>query len=274
VENIDEARTIFASTTLPELVFEPVVTNCAWVYFDSLCCAYGWDLVSALARQHGDTTVWIDALDLLEPCVLTISADSNAEGYAAICDDDLVAADDVRWWGNSGKWGIHGSRGHEIAVVGQVADARWPRSVHCDVRTIDTAMRIAMASDEFREKLRITYDALSWDPALDDRRALPELVELCREVVDDRVDPVVAIRRLVDLVDRAPKHVRRTAATARLHQAWGRTSYLLLGAARAPFGPLLLAHNDRNHERHAAEERPLVRQACAEILEAVGRTSS
>ncbi len=198
---------------------------------------------------------------MCEPSVSTISSDSDLEQYQQICDEALIGANAVRWWGSSGRWGIHGSRSLEIAVAGQVGDAHWPRSADCDVLTIDAAMRSARASDDARQKLGLNYDELSWDPALEDRQALTTLVELCREVVTDQVDPVVAIRRFVDVLDRTPKPVRRIRATGQLHQAWSRTQYILLDADRAPFGPLLLAQNDSNHQRHSDEERQLVRLA-------------
>jgi hypothetical protein len=104
--------------------------------------------------------------------------------------------------------------------------------------------------------------------------ALPELSRVCEQVLSDQIDPVVAVRLLVDLIEHAPKGVRRIGATDRLHKAWSRTHYLLFGKARDQFGPLLLEVNDRNHARHSAEERALVRDACREILQAVGRFRS
>lgn len=118
------------------------------------------------------------------------------------------------------------------------------------------------------------YDATSWDPAEESPQALLELVEVCHGALAEHLDPIVAIRRLVDLLDLVPKSVRRIAATQRLHEAWTRTQYLLLGAARDQFGPLLLTQNDANHQRHADEERVLVHQSCSEIIAQVKYVSA
>ena len=260
---------IFARRELPEFVFKPAVTSSAWVSFDALCSGYGWELLTALAQLHGDGAVHAVGVDLVEPQLLTFAREADCERYGTVCDNELVAATVVRWWGSSGQWGVQGSRDLEIAVAGQVGEASWPRRADCDVLTIDAALRLARGTEEVRDQLLATYDAISWDPASEDPSALRELSELCRDVQANRVDPVVAIRRFVGLLDRVPKLVRRIAATEQLHKAWTRTQYLRLGEARAAFGPLLLAQNDQNHERHSNEERGLVRQAADEILAAI-----
>lgn len=133
--------------------------------------------------------------------------------------------------------------------------------------------RQARVSDGVRAQMMATYDDLSWDPALENVAALPELVDACRAVLADQIAPIVAVRRIVDLIDVAPKPIRRSPATERLHTAWGRTGYLLLGANRAQFGPLLLAQNDANHDRHSTEERPIVQRAAEDIVSAIERSS-
>jgi hypothetical protein len=239
---------------------------------DDLCCVYGWALLTALARQHGDTHVQIESSNTDEPSAMTIQADADEDAYEKLCDDQLWALDRIRWWGSSGRWGIHGSRYFEVAVAGQVDDVRWPRITNCDVLSIDAAIRLARLArvlDELLAQMMATYDALSWDPALENESPVRDLADACRAVLADRIDPIVAIRRIVDLLRIAPKQIRRTSATAQLHKASGRTGYLLLGADRARFGPLLLAQNDRNHERHSLEEGPMVRRAAEEILSAI-----
>ena len=144
----------------------------------------------------------------------------------------------------------------------------------CEIRSTERSVG-SRGREDVSAELLTAYDALSWDPALEDQEALPHLLALCSSVALDRVDPVVAIRGSVDLLDRVPKAVRRIAATDRLHDAWGRASYLMLDeAVRAPWGPLLLGVNDRNHERHSSVERELVRQACEEIVAAADRAMS
>jgi len=262
---------LFAERDLPEHVFREVVVSCAWFSMDELCCVYGWTQLRALARQHGDSSVHMLGLDLQEPQVVTLNVDESDDAYGALCDGELFGPNVIRWWSPSGRWSIHGSRNVEIAVAGQVAEAPWPRSAECDVRSIDSAMRLARVPDDARAQMMATYDAISWDPALGNDSAVPELVGACRAVLADQIDPVVAIRQIVDLLYVAPKQIRRTSATARLHKAWGRTAYLLLGPDRAPFGPLLLAQNDSNHARHSVEERPMLRHAADEILSAIAR---
>ena len=268
----DSHAGIFALRALPELVFTPAVTRCAWVSFDALCSADGWRLVTALGQLHGDDTVHLVGVDLVEPHLIAVAVDAEPERYRLVCDE-LIAARLVRWWGSSGRWGVEGSRELEIAVAGQIGDASWPRRAECEVLTIDAALRLAQATDDVRRQLLSTYDAASWDPALEDPTAVPELVRLCADVQAGRMDPVVAIRRFVELLDRVPKPIRRIAATEQLHAAWSRTQYLLLGEDRARFGPLLLAQNDWNHERHSNEERALVRHAADDLLAAVGNIS-
>lgn len=265
---------VFAARELPDLVFQPAITTCAWVDFASLCTGDGWSLLSALAQQHGDAAILVEP-DSAEPRLIALTPDvaADAERYGSLCDEVQLGLGRGRWWGESGQWGIHGSLGDEVAVLGQVGNRPWPRSADCDVRSIDSVTRGWKAKD-FVQRLLATYDAISWDPALEDQRALPELVELCRAVGANGVDPVVAIRQFVDLLDRVPKHIRRIAATDQLHAAWSRTHYLLLGEDRSRFGPLLLAQNDRNHERHANEESALVRQAADEILAVIDRVTT
>jgi hypothetical protein len=242
---------------------------------DDLCCADGWALLSALARQHGDEHVQMLGLT---PELVALSVNAGEDAYGAIRDDALWAYGNVHWWGRSGRWGIHGSRDFEIAVAGQADLARWPRSTNCDVMSIDAAIRLARQArvyEETLDQMMTTYDGLSWDPAARNESVVPELAAVCRAVLDDRIDPVVAIRKIVDLMDVAPKQLRRIPTTARLHAAWGRTGYLVLGSEREEFGRKyglgLLAQNDRNHERHAKEETSVVRSAAEEIAAAIER---
>jgi hypothetical protein len=254
------------------MVFQPVIESCAWLYFDSLCCSEGWPLLRELARVHGDESVHVICLERDEPLLLTFSAGSDEDAYHAQCEAELIGADVVRWWGSSGQWGIYGSRSYEIAVMGQVVRKPWPQTPDCEVFSIDAAMTLCQGGEGVREQLVTTYDSLSWDPAVGDHEALPQLLALCNNVALDRVDPVVAIRALLDLLERVSKSVRRIDARSRLRQAWTRTGYLMLDAeVRRPWGELLLAVNDRNHERHSSEERELVRQACEEIAAAAER---
>jgi hypothetical protein len=265
---------LFNREDLPEFVFRDGAVSCAWFSMDELCCSYGWTPLSALARQHGDTFVHMLGLDLQEAEVVTLEVDANDDAYGALCDDELLGANIIRWWSPSARWGIHGSRNVEIAVAGQVTDSPWPRSTECDLRSIDSAMRLARVSDDARQKMLASYDALSWDPALETESAVRQLGDACRSVLADQVDVVAAIRRFVDLLDVAPKQIRRIPATTELHKAWGRTSYLLLGADRASFGPLLLAENDSNHTRHSADERSIVLRAAEAILGAIERSGA
>jgi hypothetical protein len=242
---------------------------------DDLCCADGWAVLTALARQHGDEHVQMLGLT---PELVALPVDAGEDAYGALRNDELWWSSTIRWWGVSGRWGIHGSRDIEIAVAGQADDARWPRSTKCDVMSIDAAIRLARQArvhDDLLDQMMTTYDGLSWDPAAGNESAVPELAAVCRAVLADRIDPVVAIRKIVDVMDAAPKQIRRIPATARLHAAWGRTGYLVVGSEREEFGRRyglgLLAQNDRNHERHAGEERPVVRSAAEEIASAIER---
>src|SRR5689334_10531577 len=96
-------QVLFAPCELPELVFQPVIESCAWLYFDSLSCSEGWPLLRELARVHGDESVHVSCLEGDEPLLLTLSADSDEDAYHAQCEAELIWADVVRWWGASGQ---------------------------------------------------------------------------------------------------------------------------------------------------------------------------
>lgn len=183
---LDGTHALFAPRDLPELVFQPVIQSCAWIHFDGLCCFEGWSLLRELAQVHGDERVHVIGLDLLDPRLLTLSVGSDEDAYQAICEDELFQANLVRWWGSSGQWGIHGSRGLEVAVVGQVGHSAWPVTPECPVLPIDAALRLCRGYEEYRQHVRprllATYDALSWDPAVGDLEALPQLLAFCGDV--------------------------------------------------------------------------------------------
>jgi hypothetical protein len=259
---------VFTDDALPRLVFnEPRVL--VWLVFDALCCADGWGFLTSLARTYGDTKVLATGVDLHSPTVVGIDVGAAEDEYGRICDDEFLGANVVRWWGNSGRWGVHGSRGFEVAVAGQRDARAWPRIDNCSLLSIDAALRIAKPDSKTAGRLLASYDAFSWDPASEAGDVQTPVLQLCNEMIAGRGDPIVAIRSLVDMLELLPKEVRRIDATARIHQAWSRTQYLLLGDAREEFGSLLLEQNDRNHQRHADEERALVHEACVDIKRAL-----
>ena len=259
-----DVATVFSNAGLPELVFvEPM--SCAWIAFDTICSFDGWGVLRRLAAGHGDSE--IEVLVDGDRASLGLSTSWTADQYQRACDEELVGADVVRWAGT--QWGIHGSRGAEIAVLGQRGTVQIPHVDRSSFLGIDAALRLARLAPADRGRMLDAYDEYSWDPASEAPGALSELAQVCDAVAADAIDPVVAIRALVDVLDRVPKPVRRCAATDRLHEAWTRTQYLLLGAARAGWGPLLLEQNDRNHEQLARQEAPLVRAACDELGRAI-----
>lgn len=262
------AERIFTRGSLPDLVFRGP-SACAWLVFDDLCSVDGWTFLTALAQAHGDREVWTIGCDLDEPTLIPLDVKAEPLEYQRVCDDEFIGANVVRWWGVSGAWGVEGSRGIEVAVAGQRATRDWPRSETCKLLSIDAALRLAKLEPAAATRFLATYDTLSWDPASEATDERARVVALCDGMLEDRVDPIVVIRALVELVEYLPKEVRRIDATARLHKAWTRTHYLLLGEARQKWGTGLLEQNDRNHKQHADEERALVRDACVELKRAL-----
>ena len=92
-----------------------------------------------------------------------------------------------------------------------------------------------------------------------------------RRAIDDN-GPIFDTATNVPIEFSVKTRRNQAAVNTRLRQAWTRTGYLMLDAeVRRPWGELLLAVNDRNHERHSSEERELVRQACEELIAAAER---